>query len=215
MFFCPTSPSTISSRWMAATVLCGLALGGCGGEAPPPASPDSEPAVVAEERATEPTETAKPVAVEVTLDLVDHAGLTERIAAAQGRVVVLDCWSTSCPPCVKEFPGLLKLQETFGDDVQCLSLSLDYEGIGAPEEVIPRVRGFLEKVGAAIPNMLSQEESDVMLTKLDLVSVPGIFVYAQDGSLAKRFDDDMASTELGRPFTYADVEAEVRTLLGK
>ncbi len=111
--------------------------------------------------------------------------------------------------------GLLELQKTFGNEVLCLSLSFDFEGIGEVEEVVPRVRGFLEKVGATIPNMLSKEESDVMLTKLDLVSVPGIFVYSPDGSLAKRFDDDMASTELGRAFTYADVEAEVRTLLGK
>ncbi len=129
--------------------------------------------------------------------------------------MVLDCWSTSCPPCIKEFPGLLELQKTFGEEVLCMSLSFDYEGIGDVEEVMPRVRGFLEKVAATIPNMLSKEESDVMLTKLDLVSVPGIFIYGSDGELVKRFDDDMASTELGRPFTYADVEAEVRTLLGK
>ncbi len=208
---------TCFPRWMAVVALCGVTLSGCGGEPTGPAtsapvSAETPPAEAAVEPADSP---AEPAAVEVVLDLVDHEGLLERIAAAKGRVVVLDCWSTSCPPCIKEFPGLLKLQETFGDEVQCLSLSFDYEGIGEPEEVLPRVRGFLEQVGAGIPNMLSLEESDVMLTKLDLVSVPGIFVYAVDGSLSKRFDDDMASTELGRPFTYADVEAEVRTLLGK
>ena len=190
--------------------LCGLIGAGCGSEAPPAASDDPQPAA-ASATGAEAAETA----AEVTLELVDHAGLLEKIASGTGRVVVLDCWSTSCPPCIKEFPGLLALQKTFGDKVLCMSLSFDYEGIGEVEEVMPRVRGFLEKVAATIPNMLSKEESDVMLTKLDLVSVPGIFVYAQDGSLAKRFDDDMASTELGRPFTYADVEAEVRMLLGK
>jgi len=191
--------------------LVGLTVLGCGGDATPPA-PATEQAVVSEPVVeTEPT----PPAAAVTLDLVDHEGLLEKIASGKGKVVVLDCWSTSCPPCIKEFPGLLELQKTFGDEVLCLSLSFDYEGIGEVEEVVPRVRGFLEKVGATIPNMLSKEESDVMLTKLDLVSVPGIFVYSPDGSLAKRFDDDMASTELGRAFTYADVEGEVRTLLGK
>lgn len=205
-------PVTNQQCWMAALAVCGLMIAGCGSDPTPPASTDGGQPASSSATAGDATET---VAEDVTLELVDHAGLLERIASGQGRVVVLDCWSTSCPPCIKEFPGLLELQKTFGDDVLCLSLSFDYEGIGEPEEVMPRVLGFLEKVGAAIPNMLSKEESDVMLTKLDLVSVPGIFVYAQDGSLAKRFDDDMASTDLGRPFTYADVEAEVRTLLGK
>lgn len=195
----------------------GLLATGCGGEATTPASPDdAEQAEAAPEPADAAAEESVAVpAAEVSLDLVDHEGLLAKIASGEGKVVVLDCWSTSCPPCIKEFPGLLELQKTFGDEVLCLSLSFDYEGIGEVEEVIPRVRGFLEKVGATIPNMLSKEESDVMLTKLDLVSVPGIFVYGQDGSLAKRFDDDMASTELGRAFTYTDVEAEVRTLLGQ
>ena len=207
---CGASVSFILKLRLLVVALCGLIGAGCGSEAPPAASDDPQPAA-ASATGAEAAETA----AEVTLELVDHAGLLEKIASGTGRVVVLDCLSTSCPPCIKEFPGLLALQKTFGDKVLCMSLSFDYEGIGEVEEVMPRVRGFLEKVAATIPNMLSKEESDVMLTKLDLVSVPGIFVYAQDGSLAKRFDDDMASTELGRPFTYADVEAEVRMLLGK
>ena len=207
---CGASVSFILKLRLLVVALCGLIGAGCGSEAPPAASDNPQPAATSA-TAGEAAETA----AEVTLELVDHAGLLEKIASGTGRVVVLDCWSTSCPPCIKEFPGLLALQKTFGDKVLCMSLSFDYEGIGEVEEVMPRVRGFLEKVAATIPNMLSKEESDVMLTKLDLVSVPGIFVYAQDGSLAKRFDDDMASTELGRPFTYADVEAEVRMLLGK
>ena len=207
---CGASVSFILKLRLLVVALCGLIGAGCGSEAPPAASDNPQPAATSA-TAGEAAETA----AEVTLELVDHAGLLEKIASGTGRVVVLDCWSTSCPPCIKEFPGLLALQKTFGDEVLCMSLSFDYEGIGEVEEVMPRVRGFLEKVAATIPNMLSKEESDVMLTKLDLVSVPGIFVYAQDGSLAKRFDDDMASTELGRPFTYADVEAEVRMLLAK
>lgn len=209
----------MQNRVVLGLMLIGMAVAGCGRDVPPPAGEDVDSTAERERgaAATESPLAEQPAAepVEVSLELVDHAGLLEQIAAGKGRVVVLDCWSTSCPPCVKEFPGLLKLQKTFGGNILCLSLSFDYEGIGEVEEVIPRVRGFLEKVGATIPNMLSQEESDVMLTKLDLVSVPGIFVYSQDGTLAKRFDDDMASNELGRPFTYADVEAEVRALLAE
>jgi thiol-disulfide isomerase/thioredoxin len=150
----------------------------------------------------------------VTLQVVDHAGLLAKVESFRGKVVVLDCWSTSCPPCVKEFPRLLELAARYPDDLACLSLSLDYEGIGDVDEVIPRVRGFLEKVDARITNLLSGEEADAMLDKLELVSVPGVFVYGRDGKLLERYDDDMAATRLGRGFTYEDVEQTVRDAIG-
>ena len=169
------------------------ASGGCGG--PPPAAPS----------------VATPA---VSIRLVDHAEIEAERAKHAGKVVVLDCWSTSCPPCVKEFPGLVKLQETVGDRVACLSLSFDYEGIGAPEEVVPRVEGFLREVGAgAIVNLVAREDADTLYQKMDLLSVPAVFVWNADGSLARKFDDEMAAQELGRPFTYDDIAAAVEACL--
>jgi hypothetical protein len=71
-------------------------------------------------------------------------------------------------------------------------------------------------VGAGrIENLLSREEADVMYRKLELDSVPAVFVWRPDGSLARRFDDDDAKRRLGRPFTYTDVDVEVRSCLPK
>jgi hypothetical protein len=61
--------------------------------------------------------------------------------------------------------------------------------------------------------MVSREEADSLYRKLDLVSVPAIMIWKPDGSLAVRYDDDMAARELGRAFTYADVEQTVTGLL--
>jgi len=151
----------------------------------------------------------------VAVRFVDHDELMRTVARHRGKVVVLDCWSTSCPPCVRDFPGLVALARNH-PDVACLSLSFDYEGIGTPEEALPRVREFLEGVGAGgIDNMLGREESDVLYGKLDLASVPAVYVWGPDGTLARRFDEDDAARRLGRPFTYADIEAEVRALAGR
>ena len=184
--------------------MCLIAVGiamaavGCSAPAPTPPAPESSAA------ANRP--------VEVTL--VDHAGLMQAVEARRGRILVLDCWSTSCPPCVKEFPGLVALAGKYRDQVACLSLAFDYEGIGTPEEVLPPVQAFLEKVGAGdVTNMLNKEEADSLYKKLNLVSIPAVYVYKPDGTLARRFDDEDASKRLGRPFTYADVEAEIRSLL--
>ncbi len=164
---------------------------------------------------TTATAAATGAAPAVEVRLVDHAGLLEEVERHRGKIVVLDCWSTSCPPCVKEFPGLVKLAAAYGDRVQCLSLCFDYDGIGAAEELVPPVRAFLERVGAGrIVNLLASEEADSLYGKLDLVSVPAIFIWKPDGALAIRYDDDMAARDLGRPFTYDDVEATVAELAG-
>ena len=100
---------------------------------------------------------SKPVSVVI----VDHSEIMKRIASHRGKIVVLDCWSTSCPPCVREFPGLVTLQKEYGDSVVCLSLSFDYEGFGVPEDVLPPVQKFLEKVSAgSIENLLNRDGAD-------------------------------------------------------
>lgn len=150
----------------------------------------------------------------VALRLADHAEVLTTIAAGRGKVVVLDCWSTSCPPCVRDFPRLVALAEKYPDDVVCVSLSFDYEGIGAAADVMPKVRTFLEAVGARrVTNLLGREESDALSRKLDVVGVPVVFVYGRDGRLLERYDDD-ARRRLGRPFTYDDIEREVAAAVG-
>lgn len=154
-------------------------------------------------------------AAPIRLAWVDHDGLLEAVARERGRVVVLDCWSTSCPPCVKEFPRLVELEAKYRGRVACLSLAFDFEGLGSVERAARPVEEFLRTVGAdRIVNLLSKEEADVMYRRLELDSVPAVYVWRQDGSLARRFDANDAAKRLGRPFTYDDVELEVRALLG-
>ncbi|MCK4685323.1 MAG: hypothetical protein KAT44_10225, partial [Pirellulales bacterium] len=64
-----------------------------------------------------------------------------------------------------------------------------------------------------ILNFVSREDADVLYKKMDLVSVPAIFIWDTQGNIAKKFDDDMATKELGRPFTYDDVTAVVSGLV--
>jgi len=150
----------------------------------------------------------------VALELVDYDGLMARVALQRGKIVVLDCWSTACPPCVKEFPQLVARQKQWGDAVVCLSLSFDYEGVGTPEDVVPRVQDFLESVKAThIINLLTRIDADMLYRQLDLASVPAVYVWGPDGTLAQRFDEDDAAKRLGRPFTYDDVEAVVLSLM--
>jgi len=93
----------------------------------------------------------------IELAIVDYQGVMEHVAENRGKVVVMDAWSTSCPPCLKEFHNLVELHNTYGPEkVACISLSFDYEGIDTPEDQAPRVLKFLERrIGRVVSQVRS------------------------------------------------------------
>jgi thiol-disulfide isomerase/thioredoxin len=150
---------------------------------------------------------------EVQLQILNWDGFQKLLASHRGKVVVLDCWSTSCEPCVKEFPNLVALhKEHSRDDLACISLSFDYEGIGRPEDQHSRVLAFLQEKNATFDNVLSRLDSDALTAKMEIPSIPAVFVYDRDGRLHHRFDNRHASRS-GGPFTYKQVSAVVADLL--
>ena len=127
----------------------------------------------------------------------------QAIAAHQGKVVVLDVWSTWCQPCVREFPGLVKLHQAHGDKVVCMSLNSNYAGLAdePPEAAMDQVKAFLEQQSATFENFISSTQDMELYQKLDSPSVPIIRVYDKSGKLHKQFDD--SSGEYGQEgFNY-------------
>jgi thiol-disulfide isomerase/thioredoxin len=140
----------------------------------------------------------------VTLQILDYIGIQKLIAGHLGQVVVLDCWSTSCPTCIEEFPKLVALHKKYDpSQLACISLSFDFEGPGKPDDVQPEVLKFLQNQGAAFENVLGSEPSDVLLKKMNLASIPAVFVYDRHGNV-HRFEGGKA---------YDSVPALVEQLL--
>jgi thiol-disulfide isomerase/thioredoxin len=152
---------------------------------------------------------------QVRLQLLDWDGIQRLLASHRGKVIVLDCWSTSCEPCIREFPNLVALSHKHSrDNLACVSLSFDYEGIGRPEDQHSRVLAFLTEQKATFDNVLSRLESDALYQKLEIPSIPAVFVFDRDGRLHRRFDNRHAAMN-GGPFTYEQVSAVVEELLGE
>ena len=154
----------------------------------------------------------------VTLEVLKVDEIQTLLASHKDKkVVVVDYWSTSCEPCMKEFPGLVKLSEKYPDEVACVSVSLDFEGgkNKTPEMVADKVQKFLASQKATkVKNILSGTPSDEVMAApglgLDNGSPPLVLVYARDGNLAKKFDNSGDDH-----FTYADIEKLVAELLAK
>jgi thiol-disulfide isomerase/thioredoxin len=136
---------------------------------------------------------AAPASEDVKLAILSFDEIQKLIAGKRGKVVVMDAWSTSCPPCLKDFHNLVELHNQYGpDEVACISLSFDYEGIGKPEDALERVLGFLRSQRATFDNVMSSEESDTLYRKFKLNAVPAIFVYDRSGKLRERFENEGA-----------------------
>lgn len=205
------------NRILFALLLAGL-LTSLGCESNPPSASSGAPSVAPSTDHSAPTAgvSADDPAPAVTLDIKNWDETLELVAKHKGKIVVLDVWSTSCTPCMDEFPHLVELHKQHGDKLVCMSANCDYLGIKSkpPETYRDRALEFLTKQEATFPNVLLNVESEALFAKIDLASIPAVYVFGTDGKVAKRFDnDDAKSTE---EFTYAkDVVPFVKGLLAK
>lgn len=129
----------------------------------------------------------------VEVSILDWKATRELIASKRGQVVVVDIWSTTCPPCIRELPHLVELHEKHADSgVTCMTVSCDYLGLEdeTPEALRDKVLGVLRKIGATFDNVLLSDPADDFFTEIDLASIPAVYVYNTDGELVTRFDND-------------------------
>jgi len=154
----------------------------------------------------------------ITIESGNWDSVLNLVQQNRGKVVVVDLWSTSCVPCMAELPRLAELQDALPDDVACVSFNVDYVGIASkpPEYYLDRVEEVLQRSNANYSNVLCMTEADVLFRDLDLPSIPAVFVYDKDGSLAQRFDASLLDEDADEEeaFTYEhDVAPLVRRLI--
>lgn len=185
---------------------------GCNSQQPPAPRNDTAKGPTSEPVKATPAEDIAPEgtpADEVNVEIKDFDGIQELIASKRGKVVVMDCWSTWCEPCVKEFPGLVKLHEKYGEKVACISLSFNYEGSKneTPEEHQEAVLDFLHSQRATFDNVLASVPAEELYQQLGFKSaaVPAIFVYDREGSIVRQFESAEAK--------YSEVEKLVAELI--
>src|SRR6187401_2060375 len=85
------------------------------------------PANADEKRVAE--ESSEGDAADVTLTAGTWKDVEGLIKQQQGKIVVVDIWSTSCLPCMTEFPHLVAMQRAHKEHLVCVSFNVDYVGI--------------------------------------------------------------------------------------
>ena len=202
-----TSPTATSSTSNLSTSSGEAELGAAspttGSVAASPSKSDNPGA--AESPAVPSTADASATAKAIELRELNWEQLQQLVAHHKGRVVVVDLWSTSCEPCLIEFPHLVALQKRHPDDVVCISFDCDF--IGAKNKPVAyyreRVLKFLTSQNAGqIINGISTLAADELFDKLNVDSIPAVYVYDQTGKLSKRFDNRTPVSETEEGISY-------------
>lgn len=151
----------------------------------------------------------------VTLQPQSWDELQSSLKQHKGKVVIIDFWSTSCEPCLREFPHLVALQELHGKNVVGISVNCDYIGLKKkpPEFYTERVTKTLTGLKAhALVNVLCTLPSDDLFAALKIDSIPAVFVYGRDGKLAHQFDNRSSKGDEGVSYEKQVVPAVLELL---
>lgn len=186
-----------------AVVLAALLLAGCTQEAGDLAgqyeSGTGDGYISGDGRVVQPaaSEREAPIPFAGTLD----TGETFDSADAAGRVVVLNFWYASCPPCREEAPDLAKLHAQFADeDVTMLGVNVS--------DTADVVLGFEKKFGIDYPSIVDVDDNAVQLafagSKLAPNSVPTTLILDRQGRVAARISGLIVS-----PSVVADIVNEL------
>jgi cytochrome c biogenesis protein CcmG, thiol:disulfide interchange protein DsbE len=86
-------------------------------------------------------------------------GKTRALSDFKGKLVVLNFWASWCPPCVKEFPALVRIARDNPEDVALIALSSDLDEA--------QMRAFLKKQPALPANVfVALDEQQAVTQKL-------------------------------------------------
>ncbi len=159
---------------------------------------------VVAQRFLSPTEPLLGVPAEVRLaevwdaKLPDLAGRMQPLKQWQGKVLVLNFWAPWCPPCRKEIPDFMRLQDRHGQ------AGLQFVGIALDEP--DKVTAFVDETGINYPILLGAEEAAAlsMAAGNRLGGLPFTVVFDRRGN---------ALATLTGGVTEARLEALVKPLL--
>ena len=120
----------------------------------------------------------KPLALPV-FTLTDVSGNVIDQNAWKGKVVLLNFWATWCGPCRAEIPDLIKLQDTYRDQLVIVGLSVD-EGATA----LADVKSFVMNKKMNYPVAIVDEKIEKLFGGIS--SIPSTFVLNTEGKIVQR-----------------------------
>lgn len=126
----------------------------------------------------------------------DLRGQAVSLSSLRGKVVVVNVWTTWCPPCRQEMPSMERLAAHFrGRDFQLLAVSQD-------EGDREKVEAFARELGLTFPVLLDPQRQ--VGERFGVWGYPETFVIDRNGYVVERV---IGPREWDSPASIAAIEA--------
>jgi len=102
-----------------------------------------------------------------------------KLSDFKGKVIILDFWATRCPPCRREIPDFIKLQDKYRDK------GLVIIGVSLDRGNIETVKNFCRDEGVNYPIVMGDFE--VTESYGGIMYIPTTFVIGRNGNIVKKF----------------------------
>jgi len=115
-------------------------------------------------------------APDFTLPRLEGGTLT--LSSLKGKVIIIDFWSTQCPPCKEEIPGFIELYEQYNDaGLEIVGMCLDSKAA---------INTFARKTGIKINYPLVFANRHITLQYGGIRYIPTAFIIDSQGNIAKK-----------------------------
>jgi peroxiredoxin len=119
--------------------------------------------------------------------LKDTQGKLRDISEWDGKILVINFWATWCPPCVREMPMFVEMQDTHaGQDLQFVGVAIDDQA---------KVRDFMDTMGVNYPMLIGSSDAIAIAKQYGnrfgalpytvIVDRQGVIRYTQRGELLR------------------------------
>jgi cytochrome c biogenesis protein CcmG/thiol:disulfide interchange protein DsbE len=134
----------------------------------------------------------------------DLAGQAVRLSGLRGQVVLVNLWTTWCPPCREEMPSMQKLYERLKDrGFVLLAVSQDENGKAVVEP-------FVRELGLTFPVLVDPEHQ--VGDRYEVWGYPESFLIDREGRIVERI---IGPRDWASPAQVATVEQLLETPTGQ
>ena len=136
----------------------------------------------------------KPAPLQFTLK--DMNGVDVKLASFKGKVILINFWATWCPPCQKEIPDLVDLQQQYSKDLVVLGISID--------DPLEKLKPYATAKHVNYPMLMGKDRQDVEDAYGPFFGIPVSVFIDRDGKIWKRHSGAA---------TREQFESEIKALL--
>ncbi|BDG47045.1 MULTISPECIES: TlpA disulfide reductase family protein [Parageobacillus] len=116
------------------------------------------------------------VAPDFSLRTLD--GQTVRLSDFRGKPVIVNFWTTWCPPCKKEMPDMEKFYKAHHSDVELLAVHL------TSQDTRENAKSFVNEHQLSFPVALDEKQKALKLYHIQ--TIPTSYIIDRDGVIRKK-----------------------------